>query len=221
MQADRQSYRQRLLFAAALVVLILPAAIYVYIFGTSLSDSHQRWGEFGSAMSGIYASILALLMLVVLIGQSRSQNNMAIHQVEQFFIQDARSDIEFFTKALEKLLATEVANGRNLRSKVLTDFQHATLQELKAGGLTPQAQELNAKYPSLFGIWGSLYSVVAALKVNNRYPFAHNYTTAVQKINCVTSWETCHALDAYHYALTNGKFNLQYEFYLDLPNKKQ
>lgn len=219
MQADRQRSSRRLLFAAALVGLILPAAIYVYIFGPNLSDSHQRWGEFGSAMSGIYASILALFMLIVLIGQSRSQNNMATHQLEQFFIQDARSDIEFFVKELEKLLATEVANGRDLRSKVIADFQHATLQELKAGSLTPLAKELNAKYPSLFGIWGGLYSVVAALKVNNRYPFAHNYTAAVQKINCVTSWETCHALDAYHYALTNGKFNLQYEFYRDLPNK--
>lgn len=220
MQADRQRNSQRLLFAAALIALILPAAIYIYIFGPSLSDSHQRWGEFGSAMSGIYASILALLMLIVLIGQSRSQNNMAIHQLEQFFIQDARSDIEFFIKELEKLLATEVANGPDLRSKVVAHFQHATLQELKTGSLTPQAKELNTEYPSLFGIWGGLYSVIAALKVNNRYPFAHNYTAAVQKINCVTSWETCHALDAYHYALTNGKFNLQYEFYRDLPKEQ-
>ena len=64
MQEERQRNSQRLLFAAALVALILPAAIYVYIFGPNLSDSHQRWGEFGSAMSGIYASILALLMLL-------------------------------------------------------------------------------------------------------------------------------------------------------------
>lgn len=168
-------------------------------------------------MSGIYASLLALFMLIVLIGQSRSQNNMAIHQLEQFYIQDARSDIEFFIKELEKLLATQAAEGGDLRSRVVANFQHATLQGLKSGNLTVQAKALNAKYPSLFGIWAGLYSVVAGL-VNNRYPFAHNYTAAVQKISCVTSWETCHALDAYHYALTSGKFNLHYEFYRELVN---
>lgn len=218
MRADRQENRRRLVSAAAVVVLILPAVIYVYTFGPSLSDSHQRWGEFGSAMSGIYASILALFMLIVLIGQSRSQNNMATHQLEQFFIQDSRSDIEFFTKELETLLATQVAEGVDLRSLVIANFEIATPEELKAGRLTEYAQALNAKYPSLFGIWGALYSVLAGLRANNRYPFAHNYTGAVQKISCVTSWETCHALDAYHYAFTNGQFELHYEFYRELTS---
>jgi hypothetical protein len=55
----------RLILVAVLAVLVSPLIVYMAVFGVSISHDHTRWGEMGSAMSGIYSPILALLALLM------------------------------------------------------------------------------------------------------------------------------------------------------------
>ena len=83
-----------------LIVLILPIALYIYQFGGELSPNHQRWAEFGSAISGIYSPIIALLALLILVGQFRSQREMNKHQYDQTYIESTRNELNYFTEKL-------------------------------------------------------------------------------------------------------------------------
>lgn len=56
--------------------LIAPLIFYIWTFGGRLSSEHSRWGEFGSAMSGIYTPILTLLTISILVFQARLQKQM-------------------------------------------------------------------------------------------------------------------------------------------------
>ncbi|MDO8773821.1 MAG: hypothetical protein Q7K57_34930 [Burkholderiaceae bacterium] len=46
----------------AAAAFLLPVGLYVFKFGSALTDSHAHWGEFGSYLSGVYGS-LALVIL--------------------------------------------------------------------------------------------------------------------------------------------------------------
>jgi hypothetical protein len=71
----------------AVVVLAWPIGAYVVKFGTSVSGEHTRWAEFWSAMSGIYAPILALATLALLAMQYSLQRRVHKHEKDQAFIQ--------------------------------------------------------------------------------------------------------------------------------------
>ena len=47
----------RLILVVVLTVLVSPLIVYMAAFGVSISHDHTRWGEMGSAMSGIYLGI--------------------------------------------------------------------------------------------------------------------------------------------------------------------
>lgn len=59
---------------AALIsgLFLLPLAAYLFVFHGGISDSHSRWGEFGSYLSGIYGS-LALFVVAYTTYLTREQ----------------------------------------------------------------------------------------------------------------------------------------------------
>ena len=81
---------------AIAAVLLAPIAMYVWTFGPTITDNHARWSEMGSAMSGIYAPILAILTLLLLSIRVGLQGRMNEHTFDQSYVQDARADLHFY-----------------------------------------------------------------------------------------------------------------------------
>ncbi|MBL0651350.1 hypothetical protein [Aeromonas caviae] len=102
------------IIVVVLVLLFSPVVLYVSKFGGDLSQDHSRWAEFGSAIGGIYAPILGFITLVVLIRQLYLQKQMN----DQYYLQQAREDIEFYASQLSK----EGANKRGNSSRLTQSF---------------------------------------------------------------------------------------------------
>jgi hypothetical protein len=90
-----KAYVQAVKILVALV-LLAPIIFYIHMFGLSISNNHSRWSEMGSAMSGLYTPILALLTLSVLVIQVRMQTEMNKLAFDQQYITEARDDIQYY-----------------------------------------------------------------------------------------------------------------------------
>ena len=194
------------------LTLLSPLIVYMYVFGLTISDDHGRWGEMGSAMSGIYSPILAFLALLVVRGQLKSQNRFHEHEIDQRYIEQNRADIHFYLEQLDRALQVKDPNGATLR-QMLHDwflFDDAALfNDLKRIEL---AQGINRQYPQLLGVWGAIYPVWVGLDAVKRFPYLHNAATALQKMIAVVSYETLVALDQYHRTVTEGRGAVPYQF---------
>jgi hypothetical protein len=148
---------------AVLAVLLLPLLLYVWQFGGQLSPHHSRWGEFGSAMSGIYTPLLAVATLVVLIMKVRLQAQMHDYQRDEAFVLRARADVEFYAQRLQAALAAKVQSGESLRDVVRADFQPPSRDELDSQRLRSLAEEVDAAFPELLALTYAVQAVLAGL----------------------------------------------------------
>lgn len=124
-------------------ILIAPIAVYVSKFGFTISSDHGRWSEMGSAMSGIYGSILAWLAFGVLILQARMQNESNKHMSDQSYVQNAREDVDFYLGRLEEILDKPNFNGQTPRHVLNTEFAFADIEQLSGNNLKQLANSLN------------------------------------------------------------------------------
>ena len=202
----------RLILVAVLAVLVSPLIVYMAVFGVSISHDHTRWGEMGSAMSGIYSPILALLALLVVYGQLRSQNRFNEHEIDQRYVEQGRSDLHFYLEQLDRALQVMDPNGATLRAMLHDHFLFREKASFEDAQRLAIAQSLNRQYPQLLGIWGAIYPVWVGLDSEKRHPYKHNAVVSLQKMVAVASFETCVALDQYHMCLTEGRVQLPYQF---------
>ncbi len=216
MQTARPSKRHRLqllLLVVLCIALISPIAVYVLTFGSTLTDNHTRWGEMGSAMSGIYTPILALLTLLVLAGQVAIQREVAVHEYDKAFIAEVRSDVEYFLSRLDQALAQNVREETTVREALNTSFTHLPRSELTAPKLVCAAKELNRRVPSLLGSWLAIYSRLGGLKVSSaKLPYRLTFATTKEKAIAVLSFDTCVALDQYVWCILQGRCEHQFQF---------
>jgi hypothetical protein len=211
---------KRLFIGTATAVLILfilaPIIFYGITFGGSISDIHSRWGEMGSFMAGIYSPAIAFLALVVLIKQVESQEQINKHQFDQAFIQQARSDIQFYLEHLDKNLNQKALQAidpeESVRDLIQMQFMKPSLNDLMTQEYLQLAQDIKLLHPRLFAIWSAIYPILDSLSVPNENPYKHNHSNSVLKIITMLSFETCVALDNYHYCLTEGRLNINYQF---------
>ncbi len=203
------SRRTRLILTA---VYVAPLAIYVARFGFSLSSDHARWGEFGSAMAGIYAPIIGLTTLAVLVAQVRLQSQMNDHEVRQARISLARADIEFYATQLAQQLDQIVLPGKTLRSVLHVNFQPDSAQELDSDSLRSLAANIDAESPSVLGIWFGVYPILTELAAVKHQTFEVTLYACLQKLVALLGFETCVALDNFHRARTQGKIGVTYRF---------
>ena len=135
------------------IVISAPIAVYIATFGFHITSDHARWGEMGSAMSGIYTPILSILTLAVLIIQVRLLNQSTIHESDQSYIQETRSDVEFYLAQIDIELEKIVQGGkRNVRMYLSEGFAFSDIESLKSTKLVNVAQALNREFPRLSSI---------------------------------------------------------------------
>jgi hypothetical protein len=189
----------------AAVIFLLPIAIYLWHFGWRISDSHVRWSEFGSAMSGIYAPALTLATLAVLLLQVRLQGEMHRHEKDQAYVQQARADVEFYVQRLDAALAGQVAQGNTVRDVLHGQFQPSSAPEFDSERLRILAKEIDMAFPQVLALVFAIQAILAGLSATQEVVYRLNFTSATQKLIAVLSFETCVALEHYHRTRTENR----------------
>jgi hypothetical protein len=198
--------------AALLIFLAAPVVAYVWAFGWQISRDHTRWGEFGSAMSGVYTPILTLLTLAVLVFQARIQKQVHDHELTQAFIQQARADIEFYVQRLDEAMSTPLSYGNTARELLHAQFEPSTLAELDSDRARALAKELDIAAPRILSLLYAIQAILAGLSASQEAPYRVNYTSAIQKLTSMLSFETCVALENFHRARTEGRLSVKYAY---------
>jgi hypothetical protein len=195
-----------------LLLYAAPLVVYVYTFGTELTNSHARWAEFGSALSGIYAPIVAITTLVVLFTQVRLQRQINEHQYVQSHIQQVRADLEFYCVQLAGALNQTLLPGQSVRQVLHKNFQPSRLADLDDGNLRALAANIDANAPSALALWFAVYPILGGLIAGKSAPFEMTLHSSVAKLIAMLSFETCIALDNYHRTRTEGRISTPYRF---------
>jgi hypothetical protein len=195
-----------------IAILLLPIFVYAYTFGLTLSRNHERWAEFGSAMSGIYSPILAIFTLVVLLNQYRLQKLLTDHQQNHTQIERNIADLEFFSVRLEAYLAQDAGPYGRVYNLIRTEFQPNSLELLNSTECTNKAALCNQEYPHIASTWGAVYPVLMSLEAIDKGIGQAAFQTCKQKLILILTFETCVALDNYYHAVTKGKLSINYKF---------
>ena len=195
-----------------LAALLAPIAVYLWTFGTELSHVHQRWAEMGSAMSGIYTPLLAILTLAVLVAQVNLQFRMNKHTFDQCYVQDARSDVHFYLDQLASELSRKFDDGSEVKTMLIEGFSYANAAQLSEPKVLEIAKTLNRRHHRLVAAWSAYYSVLAGLRSNSYHPYSITYATTKQKAIAMLSYDGCAALDNLVWCVSEGRLHLAFEF---------
>lgn len=193
-------------------VIAAPVVTYLWVFGTKLSTDHARWADFGSAIGGIYSPLVALLTLVVLLRQVALQRQMNIHESDQAYLQQARSDIEFYSKQMVEVMDSIALPGKTLRAVLHENFQPVKAAELDSQQLQQLAANIHGLVPSSFDIWTAVYPTLMGLKAGKTIMYSMTLGSSTQKLIALLSFETCVALDNFHQARSGGRIDVEYFF---------
>jgi hypothetical protein len=179
----------------------------------------------GSAMSGIYGPILAVLAFFVLLMQVRLQRQTAQlehqttkHMYDQAYIQDARADVDFYLTRLADVLDKPVINGRTPRTILHNEFAYSPIERLTSAELRQFADRVETMVPQLQAIWSAFYSIMAGLGTTGQFPFELQLTSAHQKAVALISFTTCAALDHYLFCKVGNHVRYPYKFSTILPD---
>lgn len=182
-----------------LAILLLPIILYTSQFGYHLSENHQKWAEFGSAISGIYSPIIAFIALLILTGQFKSQVSLNKHQYDQTYIQTTREEINFFIDKMEKALKTDHKSGASIRHFLETNFAYLDKSQLDNEHTKVLASEFRTEHKIILDMWLAIYPLLLGLGSQKEFPYEHNFSGAILRIACSLSIETCIAIDNYYY----------------------
>lgn len=204
---------QRMLrHAIVWALLAAPIAIYVDTFGSSLSHNHEYWSQMGSAMSGIYGPILALLGFGVLAVQLMLQQQTTRHMFDQTYIQTASADLAFYLSKLEVALAEKMSDGTTVRSYLDERFKYIELEQLRAAPASAAANFLNTEHPQISAAWLAIQSIFGGLAAGEGHAYVLPPTAAKQKAVVVLSYAMCVTLDHYVWCVSGGRLRGPYFF---------
>ncbi len=189
-----------------------PLVVYFVTFGSVLSSDHERWAQFGSAMSGIYAPVVALTTLAVLIAQVGLQRQINDHSYKQAHFKDARADIEFYAIQLDAKLDQIALHDQTFRSVLHSNFQPSAVVELDSSALRTLAANIDATVPGVLGMWFGICPILAGLDTSEEATYRMTLNSSIQKLIALLSFETCVALDNYHRVRTKGQLTAVYRF---------
>jgi hypothetical protein len=204
---------------AVLCIYLAPALVYGYIFGPDLSRDHERWAEFGSAIAGIYAPIVALTTLAVLARQTKLQAQINNHQYDQTYILQARAEVDFYATRLSEHLQSHALPGITIKAFLHQHFQGSKVKDLDDEELRRLALSLELSSPQIFAMWTAIYPIFVGLE-SKKDPFlAMTLMSAIQRLIALLSFETCVCLENYHRVRTEGKLTVPYKFSPLLPKR--
>jgi hypothetical protein len=220
---------RRFWIAVGLIVVLMlvsPIGVYIYTFGFKISDIHARWGEMGSAMSGIYGPILALLAFGVLVVQvilqrqtTRLEFENAKHMHDQVYLQDARADIQFYLTQMVEALDKVAVESHTARD-VLRIFERATVEQLSNAEVKRLSDSLDSSVPQVQALWMAIYPIFAGLSSRSQYDYSLQFVSAKQKTIAMLSYPICAALDNYLYCRVEGNVIYAYEFSTQLAERE-
>ena len=200
------------IFSLLALTLLAPLVAYWRTFGFSLSDRHSRWAEFGSAMGGIYSPIVALAAHSILVLQVQMQQQLNKHQFEQAYFAQARADIEFYATRLAEQLRRTSSGGLSFKSHLIEHFQSTSKADLLAARHAELARDLDKLQPEVLASWMAIYPALAGLLSNFTPTYQMTFRASMQKLIAVLDFDTCVALDHYHYSKTKGRLAWPYQF---------
>jgi hypothetical protein len=91
-----------------------------------------------------------------------------------------------------------MSNGINFREEIHANFQPRDISHLKAEPIRNLAKGLDTKVPQALGLLSAIQAIFAGLSTSEEGVYRMNYTSAVQKLTAIFSFETCVALENYH-----------------------
>ncbi|MFQ1976847.1 hypothetical protein ACK36B_04570 [Aeromonas veronii] len=191
-----------------LVLLFSPIAFYVNTFGGELSQDHSRWAEFGSAIGGVYAPILGFITLIVLIRQLSLQKQMN----DQYYLQQAREDIEFYASQLSNILDESLVSNVPLRAVLHEKFMFCSPENLCSMDMKNISIDIHKVMPQALDIWAAIYPVLIGLSAVDDSSFKVTLASSKQKLVALLSVEICVVLDNLHFCRTDGKSGFTYVF---------
>jgi hypothetical protein len=198
--------------AVAAILFLLPLIFYAYKFGFGLWGSHGQWAEMGSFFSGIYSPIIALIALLILVGQSLAQAALNKHQYDQTYIQENRKDLDFYIEKLERFLTTKLQSGESVGELMNRNITHLTKEQLRGTEAKAVTAAFYLEYRLAFDIWVSIYPILIGLASQKEYPYEHNFQSSKLKIITILSWECCVALDKLYFSRAE-KVNVEDMFF--------
>ena len=87
-----KTYLLRLLDVLLVVLVVAPFVMYAHNFGFGFWSEHADWAQMGDFFGGVYSPILALVTLIVLYAQQKSQKSMEEHQYDSWFLNSTKED---------------------------------------------------------------------------------------------------------------------------------
>lgn len=205
--------------AAVAIALASPLAMYVKTFGWSIATDHDRWAEFGSAMSGIYSVFTAFATLILLTFQLRLQRKQVDlqrqinqHEYDLAYVQQSRADLEFYIQQLHQALETEIRVGNTIREVLLDCYCMANDEGLNDSRLLSLAVDLDREEPRCIAIWFAVYPILVGLSGGTGPQFDVNKNAAPQKLIATLGHQVCVALDNFHHVRTSGSLQGKYKF---------
>ena len=193
-------------------VVLMPLVLYVKTFGWNISSDHTRWGEFGSAISGIYTPLLTILTLSVLVIQVKLQSKMHVHDQDKAYLEQSRTDIEFYVIRLETVLQLRLSDGNTVRDILEGYFITKSIDDLDSPKLRELSLRLNYEAPQLLGMFQAIQAMLIGLDTPKSYSYQLYHSSAIQKLIALLSFRTCVALENYHRTVTEGRTKTKYFF---------
>jgi hypothetical protein len=213
---------EKLVGAALLIVLALivaPIAVYIYTFGFTINDRENAWAAMGSAMSGIYGPMLAVLTLILLTMQllfqresTRLQQETTKHMHDQTHIQAANEQIAYYLGRLDKACQEKEQDGRTVAQRLIDQFAFPPTADIRGPAQIAAAKQFDAQNPQLFATWNAYQCVLSGLSAVDGAPYDVSLTTSQQKAIVTMSYALCVALDNGVWCASEGRLPGPYRF---------
>lgn len=187
------------------IIFFTPILIYILIFGSSLSTEHERWSQFGSFISGIYAPIISILTITILLKQLELQHKYNTHIEDQTHISSARDDLREASKRILDIINETSPESYTYRALLHRHFQPKTRKDLENSDLIKYARKLHHMTPSLSSSWGDVLSIMTGLYAPDSMPYKLVSVNETNKLISSLTMETCVALDNFYWALSKDK----------------
>lgn len=175
-------------------ILLSPIIIYLCQFGFGLWDDHSRWAELGSFFSGIYSPIIAIFALIILAGQSISQNKMNKLHHDNTFLSRKKEELKYYVDKLESYLIEKSENGLTIKAQLINSFHSLDRPQLESYK-NDSSELVNNHYPKILNIWIAIYPILKSMQSNNELTYKDTYTGAVLLIQTILSPQACVTLD--------------------------
>lgn len=106
--------------ALALLFYVIPLIAYIFTYGTSLTDSHEKWGQFGDFIGGflnpLYALLAFLAVLLSLSVQRSDFNREMTYLSSSSYKEDVYRIINGIIEEIDKVLEINVGGELTIRT---------------------------------------------------------------------------------------------------------